>query len=106
MLERVNGSRHTQVASLRKAGFTYAEIGRKLGLTRERIRQIANAETRPGMQRIRRNILSIQSDAALVAVDQPHDHVKAGGFTGAIGAQQTHNLTAVDAERNLLYHLA
>jgi excisionase family DNA binding protein len=45
MLERANGSRHTQVASLRKVGFTYAEIGRKLGLTRERIRQIAKAET-------------------------------------------------------------
>jgi excisionase family DNA binding protein len=45
MLQRVNGSRQAQVASLRKAGFTYAEIGRKLGLTRERIRQIAKAET-------------------------------------------------------------
>jgi excisionase family DNA binding protein len=45
MLERVNGSRQAQVASLRKAGFTYAEIGRRLGLSRERIRQIAKAET-------------------------------------------------------------
>ena len=45
MLERVNGPRQAQVANLRRAGFTYAEIGRKLGLTRERIRQIANAET-------------------------------------------------------------
>jgi excisionase family DNA binding protein len=45
MLERVNGSRQAQVVNLRKAGFTYAEIGRRLGLSRERIRQIAKAET-------------------------------------------------------------
>jgi len=45
MLERLNSSRRAQVTSLRKAGLTYAEIGRKLGLTRERVRQIAKAET-------------------------------------------------------------
>jgi excisionase family DNA binding protein len=44
MLERLNNSRSAQVTSLRKAGLTYAEIGRKLGLTRERVRQIAKAE--------------------------------------------------------------
>jgi excisionase family DNA binding protein len=45
MPERLNSSRDAQVTSLRKAGLTYAEIGRKLGLTRERVRQIAKAET-------------------------------------------------------------
>jgi excisionase family DNA binding protein len=44
MPERLNSSRSAQVTSLRKAGLTYAEIGRKLGLTRERVRQIAKAE--------------------------------------------------------------
>lgn len=44
MLERLDSSRDAQVTSLRKAGLTYAEIGRKLGLTRERVRQIAKAE--------------------------------------------------------------
>jgi hypothetical protein len=38
-------SRREQVIKLRKTGLTYAEIGR-LGLTRERVRQIAKAETR------------------------------------------------------------
>jgi excisionase family DNA binding protein len=42
---RLDSSRSAQVTSLRKAGLTYAEIGRKLGLTRERVRQIAKAET-------------------------------------------------------------
>jgi len=45
MLKRLNSSRRAQVISLRKTGLTYAEIGRKLGLTRERVRQIAMAET-------------------------------------------------------------
>lgn len=39
MPERLNSSRDAQVTSLRKAGLTYAEIGRKLGLTRERVRR-------------------------------------------------------------------
>jgi excisionase family DNA binding protein len=45
MLEKLGSSRRAQVTSLRKDGLTYAEIGRKLGLTRERVRQIAKAET-------------------------------------------------------------
>lgn len=45
MLEKVNNSRREQVINLRKAGLTYAQIGRKVGLTRERVRQIANGET-------------------------------------------------------------
>jgi len=45
MLNRPNSSTREQVTSLRKAGLTYAEIGRRLGLTRERIRQIAKGET-------------------------------------------------------------
>ena len=39
MLEKVNNSRREQVIGLRKAGLTYAEIGRRLGLTKERVRQ-------------------------------------------------------------------
>jgi len=46
LLERPSSSRRAQVISLREAGLTYAEIGRKFGLTRERVRQIAKAETR------------------------------------------------------------
>jgi len=45
MPERLNSSRRAQVTSWRKAGLTYAEIGRRLGVTRERVRQIAKAET-------------------------------------------------------------
>ena len=33
-------ARRQQIASMKKAGLTYAEIGRRWGLSRERIRQI------------------------------------------------------------------
>jgi len=39
-------SRHEQVINLRKAGLTYAAIGRRLTLTRERARQIAKGVTK------------------------------------------------------------
>ena len=45
MLERVNSSRNEQIISLRESGLTYAEIGRRLGLTRERVRQIAKGKS-------------------------------------------------------------
>ncbi len=44
MLETAHRSRDEQIIRLRKSGFTYAEIGRKLSLTRERIRQIFNGQ--------------------------------------------------------------
>jgi len=36
--KRLYNSRDAEVTSLRKADFTYAEISRKMGLSRERIR--------------------------------------------------------------------
>jgi len=53
MLEGLNSSRSAQVTSLRRAGLTYAEIGRKLGLTRERVRQIAKAEKKAKKKPVR-----------------------------------------------------
>lgn len=44
MLERPSSSRREYVISLRKAGLTYAEIGRRLGITLERARQIAKVK--------------------------------------------------------------
>ncbi len=38
--EQINNYRRKQITSLRKTGLTYAEIGRRLSLSRERIRQI------------------------------------------------------------------
>ena len=44
MVERPSSSKREYVISLRKAGLTYAEIGRRLGITRERARQIAKVK--------------------------------------------------------------
>lgn len=55
MLERLNSSRRKQVISLRKTGLTYAEIGRRLGLTRERVRQITKGNTTTKKKPARKN---------------------------------------------------
>ena len=44
MLEGLNSSRHEEVTRLRNAGLTFAEIGRRLGISKERARQIAKSE--------------------------------------------------------------
>lgn len=45
MTSRFDESRHLSVARLRKAGLSYAEIGRQIGLSRERVRIIAGTDT-------------------------------------------------------------
>lgn len=53
MLEKLKDSRRQQVTSFRKAGLTYAEIGRRLGITRERVRRIdkeIRASKKPKME--------------------------------------------------------
>lgn len=40
MVERDNRARRERILNLRQGGLTYAEIGREMGLTRERVRQI------------------------------------------------------------------
>jgi len=45
MLEKANNSRREKVINLRKAGLNYAEIGRKVSLTRERVRQIITGQS-------------------------------------------------------------
>ena len=43
----LNISRQDEIANLIEAGLSYAEIGRRLGITRERVRQIAKPKPRP-----------------------------------------------------------
>jgi hypothetical protein len=44
--KRLYNSRDAEVTSLRKAGFTYAEISGKTGLSRERTRHKVAAQTK------------------------------------------------------------
>lgn len=50
-----NNSRRGEVISLRKTGLTYAEIGHRLGLTRERIRQIVKGKAAAKKKATRNN---------------------------------------------------
>ena len=45
MFKKLYNSRREHMISLRKTGLTYADIGRELGLTRERVRQIVTGGT-------------------------------------------------------------
>ena len=47
-----------------------------------------------------------QPDRAIVGRDQTGDHVEAGRLARAVGAQQAADLAALDAERDVLDHLA
>ena len=46
MLEKANNLRRKQIDDLHKGGLTYAEIGRELGLSRERVRQIISGKSK------------------------------------------------------------
>jgi excisionase family DNA binding protein len=49
--ELVNNHKRKLAFHLKKSGLSYADIGRKLGLTRERIRQIMNEQGKPKRKR-------------------------------------------------------
>jgi len=66
MPKRPNNSRRGEVTGLRKAGLTYAEIGHRLGLTKERIRQIVKGKT-TAKKKVTRNDPDTLLTAAQVA---------------------------------------
>jgi len=58
-------SRRDEIVRLRKEGLTYAEIGRRLGITRERVRQIAT----PKPPKLRPEKPALQSKLMLTTGD-------------------------------------
>ena len=44
--------------------------------------------------------------ATLVRLDQPDDHIEAGGFAGTVRTEQADDLAAVDRQADVAYHLA
>jgi hypothetical protein len=40
--------------------------------------------------------LAVDGDLAGIGAHQPDDHVKRGGFAGAVGAEQAHDLAFLD----------
>ena len=57
-------SRRDQILELRKAGLSYAEIGRRLGITSERARQICKGKPAAEKPALRSKVMVTASDAA------------------------------------------
>jgi len=61
--ERPN-TRRERVISLHKSGMSYAEIGRRLGITRERARQLTKVKTAPDKPALESKAILTASEAA------------------------------------------
>ena len=51
-------------------------------------------------------LVAVQPDGAVIGSHQADNHIKAGGFARAVGAEQTDYFAAFDIEREILHHLA
>jgi hypothetical protein len=69
------------------------------------LRQIADAVLRPLVHGKFGDVGAIQKNLSPVGFYQAYDHVKGGRFSGAIGTQQTDDLSLIDFQRNPFYHL-
>src|SRR5690606_40602325 len=49
---------------------------------------------------------AIEHDAAGVTLDQPDDHVEAGGLAGTVGAEQADHLAGIEGQAEAIDHLA
>ncbi len=65
MITRALGtSRHNEVVRLREVGLTYAEIGRRFGISRERVRQIIVRKPTPQKPALDSKVMLRTSDVA------------------------------------------
>ena len=60
----VTTSRRAEVVRLRETGLTYAEIGRRLGITRERVRQVITGVSRKKKPGLYSKVMLTTSEAA------------------------------------------
>ncbi|MBA7635469.1 hypothetical protein ES703_43073 [subsurface metagenome] len=57
-------SRRDEVVKLREASLTYAEIGRRLGISKERVRQIVKPKPRPQKPDLQSKVMLTVGDVA------------------------------------------
>lgn len=62
--EPTNRAKRKQIAALRRVGLTYAEIGRRLGLSKERVRQIHERIPKPKKPALEFDTLLMTADVA------------------------------------------
>ncbi|MNS91795.1 hypothetical protein D3C72_1259040 [compost metagenome] len=64
------------------------------------LRQITDAETGATIHRHGGDIIAVDGDLAGIDRHQARDHIKAGGFAGAVRAEQSHGLATAHDQRN------
>jgi len=52
------------------------------------LRQVGNSAARALIERQRRDVLAAEHDAALVRLEQSHQHVEGGGLARAVGTEK------------------
>jgi len=72
---------------------------------RRLLREVAHPQPGAGVHGQLGDVVVVQGDAAAVGVDQPHQHVEAGGLAGAVGAKQPHHLPAGQVQGDVVHHL-
>jgi len=63
---------HDELVKMREAGLSYAEIGRRLGITRERVRQIFKGNPRPQKPDLQSKVMLTTSEAAHLVGVRPN----------------------------------
>src|SRR5450631_3379012 len=75
-----------------------AEYRRLLG-------EIAQTELRTPVHGHAADVAVVQEDFALFTAGEPDDHVERRGLAGAVGAEQSHDLAALDLQRQIPQYL-
>src|SRR5206468_6149918 len=68
------------------------------------LRQVTQAQARPAIDGLGRDLAPIEEDAALVRAQEPHDHVERRALAGAVRPQESHDLAAPHVQRHALHH--
>jgi len=64
MMERTLTTRRDEIVRLRDGGLTYTEIGRRFGISKERVRQIVKGNPRPQKDTLDSKIMLMPGDVA------------------------------------------
>ena len=78
----------------------------KLTEDRSFLGQIGNSGPRPLIHRKLSDVEIIEKDLSAVGPDQPHHHIKAGGFTGTIRPEQPDDLPGKEFQVDIAHHLS
>ena len=70
------------------------------------LREVAESAPRAPVHRHARDVLAVEHHPAVVGCHHPDDHAEARGLAGAVGAEQTDDLTFANADADAVDDLA